>query len=61
MILVTFQEGEGLKDKGQQDPFVTSLVVRWLRLHSSNAGDGGLTPSQGTRIQHVKWHKENVK
>ena len=29
--------------------FRTSLVVQWLRLHSPNAGDLGLIPSQGTR------------
>ena len=27
----------------------TSLVVRWLRLRSPNAGGQGLIPSQGTR------------
>ena len=27
----------------------TSLVVQWLRLRPSNAGDPGLIPGQGTR------------
>jgi len=27
----------------------TSLVVQWLRLWASSAGDSGVMPSQGTR------------
>ena len=33
----------------------TSLVVKWLRLHPSNAGDAGLSPGQGTKIPHAAW------
>ena len=31
----------------------TSLVVQWLRLHTSNAGGMGLIPGGGTKIPHV--------
>ena len=31
----------------------TSLVVQWLRLESSNAGDMGLNPGMGTKIPHA--------
>ena len=31
----------------------TSLVVKWLRLESSNAGDMGLIPGMGTKIPHA--------
>ena len=31
----------------------TSLVVQWLRLESSNAGDMGLIPGMGTKIPHA--------
>ena len=31
----------------------TSLVVQWIRLHTSNAGDMGWIPSWGTKIQHI--------
>ena len=34
-----------VKEMGQD----TSLVVWWLRLHTSNAGGLGLVPGQGTR------------
>ena len=33
----------------------TSLVVQWLRLHTSNAEDMGSIPSQGTKVSHVVW------
>ena len=33
----------------------TSLVVQWLRLHVSNAGDVGSILGQGTRIPHLAW------
>ena len=32
---------------------VTSLVIQWLRLKLSSAGDAGSTPGQGTKIPHV--------
>ena len=32
----------------------TSLVVQWLRLCTSNAGDEGSIPGQGTKILHVQ-------
>ena len=33
--------------------FWTSLVIQWLRLHSSNAEGMGLISCQGTRVPHV--------
>ena len=30
----------------------TSLVVQWLRLHTSSAGGVGLIPGQRTKIPH---------
>ena len=33
--------------------FGTSLVVQWLRLCASNAGDMGSIPGQGTKIPHA--------
>ena len=33
--------------------FVTSLVVKWLRLHAAKAGGAGLIRGQGTEIPHV--------
>ena len=35
--------------KDQRITIGTSLVVQWLRLCTSNAGDPGLNPGQGTR------------
>jgi len=32
---------------------MTSLVVQWLRLHASNAGDAGSIPGQGTKILYA--------
>ena len=31
----------------------TFLVVQWLRLRTSNAGEEGLIPGQGTEIPHA--------
>ena len=31
----------------------TSLVVQWLRLHASTAGDTGSIPGGGTKILHA--------
>ena len=31
----------------------TSLVVQWLRLHTSSAGGMGSIPGRGTKILHV--------
>ena len=33
----------------------TSLEIQWLRLHASNAGSTGSTPSQGNKIPHATW------
>ena len=38
--------------------FRTSLKAQWLRCHTSNAGDSGLIPDQGTKIPHVTWPKK---
>ena len=34
----------------------TSLVVQWLGLHASNAGDMGSIPGWETKIPHATWH-----
>ena len=34
----------------------TSLVVKWLRLRASTAGDSGSIPVRGTKIPHATWH-----
>ena len=39
----------------------TSLAVHWLRLHSSNAGDAGLIPGQGTRGLYAVWCSKKKK
>ena len=31
----------------------TSLAVRWMRLHASNAGGAGSIPGRGTKIPHA--------
>ena len=36
----------------------TSLVVQWLKLHPSNAGDTGLISGWGTEILHTLWHNQ---
>ena len=38
----------------------TSLVVQWLRLHASTAGDMGLIPGRGTRILHASRHGQKI-
>ena len=38
----------------------TSLVVRWLRLHTSNAGGTSSTP-QGTETPHAVWCGKNTR
>ena len=39
----------------------TSLVVQWLGLHASTAGDTGLIPGQGTKILHAVWDSQKKK
>ena len=34
----------------------TSLVVQWLGLHASNAGDMGSIPGWETKMPHATWH-----
>ena len=41
--------------------FETSLVVQWLRLHSSTTGDTGSIPGQETKISHAMWHGQKKK
>ena len=36
--------------------FGTALVVQWLRLHASNAGDAGSIPGLGNKIPHATGH-----
>ena len=53
MHIISFKEyvnGQKIMGTG------TSLVVQWLRLHTSNAGGAGLIPGQGTKIPHAAWH-----
>ena len=38
----------------------TSLVVQWLRFHSSTAGGTGLIPGPGTKIPHATWHGQKI-
>ena len=39
----------------------TSLMVQWLRLHASKAGDVGSVPGWGTKILHASWHGQKRK
>ena len=39
----------------------TSLLVKWLRLYTSNAGRVGLIPGQGTKILDAVWCSQKVK
>ena len=39
----------------------TSLVVRWLSLHTSNAEGADLVPGQGTKFPHAMQHSQKVK
>ena len=39
----------------------TSLVVQWLRLHTSPVGGEGLSPGWGTKIPHTTWHGQEKK
>ena len=36
-----------------------SLVVQWLRIHTSSARGAGLIPGHGTKIPHVILHGQN--
>ena len=36
----------------------TSLVIQWLRLHTSTAGGTGSIPVQGTKIPHAVWRSQ---
>ena len=38
--------------------FGTALVVQWLRLHASNAGDAGSIPGLGNKIPHATGHSQ---
>ena len=51
--------GGNWKSKGQEVKvriLETSLVVQWLRLHTSNAGSTGSIPGQGTKTPRAAWH-----
>ena len=39
----------------------TSLVVQWLGLCASTAGDMGSIPGRGTKIPQAMWHGQDVK
>ena len=45
-------KGVRLKEKSGR----TSLVVQWLRLHTSKAGGTSLILGWGAKILHAKWH-----
>ena len=38
-----------------------SLVVQWLRLCVSNAGDEDSIPGQGNKIPQAMWHSQKTK
>lgn len=38
----------------------TSLAVRWLRLHTSNAGEVGLIPGEGIKIPRALWRDQKI-
>ena len=38
----------------------THLVVKWLRLCSSNAGGLGLISCRGTKILHAMWCRQKI-
>ena len=40
---------------------MTSLVVQWLRLHDSSAGEAGLNPCQETNIPQGAWQGQKIK
>ena len=40
--------------------FGTSLVVKWLRLCASNAGDAGSIPGQGTKIPYATYQGQKI-
>ena len=39
----------------------TSLMVQWLRLHTSNAGGAGSSSGWGTKFPHTAWHRQEIK
>ena len=39
----------------------TSLVIQWLSLCASNAGDVGSTPCWETKIPLATWHGQKIK
>ena len=39
----------------------TSLVLQWLRLRVSNAGEVDSTPGQGSKVPHAAWVTKNLK
>ena len=41
------------QNSGLKYPARTSLVVQWLRLYTSNSGQQGSIPSQGTELPHA--------
>ena len=51
-----------VKGAGSKDHIAgTSLVAQWLRLHTVNAGGGGLIPDQGSKIPHATQHSQKIK
>ena len=47
-----------LSFNSQESTVGTSLVVQWLRVHSSNARGVGSIPGGGTKILHAAWPKQ---
>ena len=43
----------------ENDVLGISLVVQWLRLCASNAGDVGSIPAGGTKIPYATGHDKN--
>ena len=49
-----------MKHLDKNNGLATSLVVQWLRLHASNAGDLDSVPGQGTKIPHAAWCGQKI-
>ena len=60
MFVHSFIHGaETVGQRHTQTPVVgTSLVVQWLKLHISTAGDMSSIPGQGTKIPHAVQHDQ---
>ena len=53
MLTHRLDTSESLGDHLQKDTLGASLVVQWLELHASTAGDTDSIPGGGTKIPHA--------